>query len=115
MLIPRIVWLRSKLPLFAAIGFLLFISLLFLLPRYLDQQTKQKAENFCRSVQPDESLQSFISKCNAAQGLCSSWDPVDGITRQQAWFSGIVLNAYACEVSSKNGKVISKFFEEHTD
>jgi hypothetical protein len=108
-------WLRSRLLLLAAVGILLFISMLFILQIYLDQQTKQRAESFCRSVQLDESFQSFISKCNTAQGLCSSWNPVDGITRHQAWFSGILLNAYACEVRSENGKIISMFFEEHTD
>jgi hypothetical protein len=113
--ILRMFWLRSSLLLLTAIGIFLLISLLFVLPRYLDQQTKQRAESFCRSVQLDESLHSFISKCNAAQGACASWSPVDGITRHQAWFSGIILNAYVCEASSKNGKIISKFFEEHTN
>jgi len=108
-------WLRSRLLLLTAIGFLLLISTLFVLPRYLNQQTKQRAESFCRSVQINESLPSLFSKCKAAQGERASVEPVDGIVRHQAWFPGILLYAYACEIRSENGKVISKFFEEHAD
>jgi hypothetical protein len=112
---PKMFWIRSRWQLITVAGFLFSISTMVALPGYLNQRTKLKAENFCRSVQIDESLQSYINKCNAAQGVCESWKPVEGITRHQAWFSGIFLNACACEVRSENDKVISKYFEEHTD
>jgi hypothetical protein len=109
------VWLRSRKLLLTVVGLVFLISTLILIPRYINQQIKQKADSFCRSVQIGESLQSLLNKCNTSQVKCTSWKPVDGIVRYQAWFSGFLLYDYACEIRSENEKVISKFLEGHTD
>jgi hypothetical protein len=94
---------------------LLPISALILFSSYTDRQAKQKAEDFCSSIQINESLHSLLNKCAAAQAECATWNPENEVTRHQAWFSGFLLNGYTCEVRTKNDKVISKGFEEFTD
>jgi hypothetical protein len=91
------------------------IALLFLFPNYVDSQAKQKAKDFCNSIQINESLHSLLNKCAATQAKCSTWNPENEVTRHQAWFSDFLLKAYTCNIRTKNDKVILKGYEEFTD
>lgn len=90
------------------------MGFMLIVPRHVNTSAKQRAEEFCNSVQIGEPSKSLAVKAQNLEAAITSWQLNDGKIHHQAWFSGFLANAFSCEVHSKDGQVISRFTEEHT-
>jgi hypothetical protein len=79
-----------------------------------DREARAAAETFCSSLLVGEDVRPLAQKANQAGTQLLTWPAEYGSTRHQAWFSGFLANGFVCEVRERDGKIASKYTEEHT-
>lgn len=81
----------------------------------LDDRAKGRAEEMCSTIEVGIPVGSLTAIAKAHDVELLEWSPdKDGGIRYQSWFSGFLANGFTCEVYAENGKVRSRFTDEHT-
>jgi hypothetical protein len=105
---------------FAALGAIALVVVLapityLLSGPFLDDRAKDHAEEMCNTIEVGIPVGSLTAIAKAHDIELLEWPPdKDGGIRYQFRLSGFLANGFTCEVYAENGKVRSRFTDEHT-